>query len=540
VRRALVALLLTALGASGCTRVDTAHGRRINVTTQPHVLRFADGEDVGGLNPMFYQQIDTAYLGELTMAWLFRYDRANEPVPELATEVPTKRNGDIDAPGTAIRIKLRRGVTWSDGKPFTADDVIFTTNEMNDPHNPVTSRIGFELVTKMDEPDPYTVVFHLKKPFGSFLPRFFTTGAATTPILPKHAFAHAGDLSHAAYNALPIGIGPFVFTAWHRGTDVELARNSRYWRGVPKLERVVFQIYNDSNTLLAQMQSGGVDLWLRAPGNFLSRLRAIRGVTVASGPAYTYEHYDFNVTRPALGDIAVRRALRLGVDRPAIVAKVLDGAGIVQESIVPPTYPLAPQGIALVPFDPARANHELDAAGWRRGADGIRAKHGVRLALTIVLVTGTPILDEMVELTRGWWAKLGIALNVRSFIASQLFDPIHGQLRKGDWDVALFGWSLNAVDDPTEIFGCGSFPPNGQNYGHWCDPALTPALEAFDASYDAREQARALATFDRGVVDRVPTMVLYYSRLTRAQNLDLTGYSPNAVSPLDDVMNVDI
>jgi len=540
IRRMLACVVLMALGV-GCTKVGGGSSvTRHNPTTHAHEMRYSDGEDIGGLNPMFFQQSSVAYLADMTMAWLFRYDHENRPVPELATEVPTKRNGDIDAAGTTIRLKLRRNVVWSDGKPFTADDVIFTTNEMNDPRNPVATREGFELVTKMDEPDKYTVVFHLRRPYGLFLPNFFTTGNSQPAILPKHLFPHPGDLSHAAYNALPVGIGPFAFETWQRGVSVTMVRNPTYWRGRPKLDRVTYDIYNNANTLLTQVQTGNVDLYVRTPTNLVGQARAIHGYHVAIGPSYLYEHYDFNLARPALADVTVRRALRLAIDRPEIVGKVMRGNATLGDSFMPPTYPDVPKNVAKIPYDVARANAMLDAAGWQRGADGIRAKNGTRLVLAVALVSGNPFLDQIVELTRAWWGKIGVGLTVKGYLASQLFDPLAGVLRKGNFDVALFAWQDPAVQDFSEVFACSSIPPGGQNYGRWCDPALTPLLRDFENYYQIEQQGPILGKIDKRIIAQVPSVVLYWSDQIDTENDDLTGFRPNQVSLFDDMMNVDI
>ncbi|MBV9269635.1 MAG: peptide ABC transporter substrate-binding protein, partial [Candidatus Eremiobacteraeota bacterium] len=103
-------------------------------------------------------------MASLTMAWLIKWDHDNNPIPELATEVPTQANGGISKDGLTITYHLRKGVKWSDGQPFTADDVIFTTKQILNPANNITTRPGWDRIAKMDEPDKYTVVYHLSKP----------------------------------------------------------------------------------------------------------------------------------------------------------------------------------------------------------------------------------------------------------------------------------------------------------------------------------------------------------------------------------------
>lgn len=534
---ALCALVSVALGS--CSRATNAPGGG-NPKTIPHVLRMSIAEDIGTLNQVLSQQGAVAWLSQMTMAWLFRYDRDNRPIPELATEVPTKRNGDISADGRTIRIKLRHGVTWSDGAPFTADDVVFSTNVMNNPENQVLGRTGFELVTKTDEPDRYTVVFHLKRPFGPFLPVFFTTGGQEPCILPKHILGGLKNINSAPYNSLPIGIGPFKYAAWNRGSDVQLVRNPRYWRGQPKLERVIFKIVPDRNTAFAQMQTGELDLWYLVPGSFAVRLRDVPGVRISTPPSYLFNEYVLNTARPALHDVAVRRALRLAIDRVTILAKLGRGIGSLQDSFVPPTYPGAPAGIGFTAFDIARANRELDAAGWKRGSDGIRAKNGVRLALAFASTRGSPDVDVQIELVRSWWAQIGVSFTVSRYLPSEVFDPVSGVLAKGRFDVALISWSTEAVDNLGNWFACNQIPPNGQNDGRYCDSALTSTFAAFLETNDPAVQARLLAKLDRALVAAVPAIVTSFRRDTYAYNTDLKGFAPNAVSAFDDMMNVDI
>ncbi len=539
--RALAVALaaVASTGLASCSRAtDPAAGA--NPKTIPHVLRMSLAEDIGTLNESLSQQVSVAWLSQMTMAWLFRYDRTNRPIPELATEVPTKRNGDISADGRTVRIKLRRGVVWSDGAPFTADDVVFSTNAMNNPENQVVGRTGFELVTKMDEPDRFTVVFHLKRPFGLFLPIFFTTGGAEPCILPKHILGTLRNINTAAYNSLPVGIGPFKYEAWHRGSDVVLVRNPRYWRGKPKLDRLVFKIISDRNTTFAQMQTGELDLWANVPGSFAVRLHDVPHVAVATPPSYTFNELVFNTLHPAMRDVAVRRALRSAIDRAQILEKIGRGIGTLQDSFVPPTYPGAPKDVGFVGFDIARANAILDSAGWKRGSDGVRVKNGVRLALAYAAFRGSPDVDVQIELIRSWWARLGVSFTVSRYLASEVFDPVNGVAAKGNFDVLGIGSGTEAIDNLAGSFACDQIPPNGQNYSRFCEPALAPLFAAFQRAYDPSEQSRLLGEMDRAIVGAVPAVVMSYRRDTYAYNTDLSGFAPNAVSTFDDMMNVDI
>ena len=256
--------------------VVTAGPAPAPATTQPHVLRYTEAEDIVGLNPVLNQQGAVSRLSSLTMAWLFRYDRRNLPEPELATVVPTQGNGGISRDGDTITFHIRKGVKWSDGQPFDADDVVFSFGVMNNSANNITSRDGFDLITKIDEPDKFTVVVHLKKPYSPFIPTFFGTGGGNPCLLPKHILGSLPSINEAPYNNLPVGIGPFRYTAWRHGDAIELEANPNYWRGLPKLKKIVYKIIPDRNTALTQLQTGEIDYWFPVGGAYLARVQAIK------------------------------------------------------------------------------------------------------------------------------------------------------------------------------------------------------------------------------------------------------------------------
>src|SRR5450631_1710345 len=182
---ALGATLLLSLSAkAGGAQSSAGH---VNAWTTPHVLTISDGGDVTTLNPHLTQSAPTANLSELTMAWLIRWDEHNKPYPELATEVPTQSNGGVSKDNLTITYHIRKGVKWSDGAPFDADDVVFSTAVVNNPANDEGSR--FDQIAKVDEPDKFTVVYHLKKPYSPSIVSFFSSCCANPSILPKHLLA---------------------------------------------------------------------------------------------------------------------------------------------------------------------------------------------------------------------------------------------------------------------------------------------------------------------------------------------------------------
>ena len=527
-----------------CTKTGSVAGTggRANSWTQPHVLRFADAGDVNTLNPHLGQFADIGYLSSMTMAYLIKWDEHNRAYPELATQVPTQANGGVSKDGLTITFHLRKGVRWSDGAPFNADDVVFSTNVVNNPANNEIGRLGWDQITKVDEPDKYTVIYHLKKPYSPFVETFFSTAGANPCILPKHLLAQYPNINHVAYNSLPIGIGPFKYLRWNRAQDIVLVPNPLYWRGLPKLKEVIYKIIPDRNTVLSQLESHELDMWHLVPGAFLSRASAVPGVTMLRQPSYYFDHLDFNIQRPAVRDPIVREALRLAIDRRTLIEKIGRGVGILQEVTTPKNAPYAVTSIPTVPFDIARANALLDKGGWMRGADGVRAKNGVRLALEYATTAGSSDVDEEIELERSWWKQIGVEITVRHYPPALMFAPLQqgGIVYSTKWDIIGFAWLNDAIGDMSAIYSCRSFPPNGQNELRWCNPRAQAAMDALFAHYDQTQRNGDVLVVEQELIKDVPTFVTRLREDIFAYNSDLRNFHPSAVTPFDNMMNVDI
>jgi peptide/nickel transport system substrate-binding protein len=540
--RSTALALLAALAMTVSSPISAQEQKR-NPWTVPHVLRYGAGEDLVGLNPHFNQQTIVGYLSQMTMAYLVRYDIHNRPVPELATAVPTQTNGGISRDGKTITYHLRRDAKWSDGVPFTAADVAFSIAAVVNPKNNEIGVEDFERILRVDTPDPYTVVLHLKAPYGDFLATYFSTSGAGPCILPKHLLDTLPQLNDAEYNNLPVGIGPFKYVSWKRGDAVELVADPLYFRGRPKLERVIFKIIPDRNTMLTQMQTHELDLWTPLPSAFLPRAQGISGVRVQTFPSYYYNHIDFNVAHGALADPVVRQALRLALDRPTLLAKIFHGNGSLQEAVMPPTHPMFDPHIPLVKFDIAAANRLLDRAGYVRGADGIRAKGGNRLSFVYASFVGSPDTDAMIELIRSWWKQIGAEFTVQRYLAAVFFASYAsgGILDTGRYDVTNFAWGTGALGDRTSVFSCRRIPPKGQNMMRYCNASVTRALDDFTSTYDEARQRRDSWFIQEQIARDVPTIVTYARDEAIAYNTDLHGLRTNqASSPFDDMMNVDI
>ncbi len=255
----------------------------------------------------------------------------------------------------------------------------------------------------------------MKKPYSPFVETFFATAGANPCILPKHLLAKYPNINNVPYNSLPVGIGPFKYKEWIRSSKVVMVADPLYWRGLPKLKEIDWQIIPDRNTAVTQLQAKQVDMWYPVPGAYLARVRNLSGYTILSQPSYIFNHLDFNLQSPRTSDPIVRQALRLATPRQRIHDTVAHGIGFLQDQPAAHTSPYWDPAIKFKPMDVAQANAMLDKDGWKRGPDGIRAKNGVKLSLDFASTTGSPDVDTQIELIRQGWAQIGVGLSVKRY-----------------------------------------------------------------------------------------------------------------------------
>jgi peptide/nickel transport system substrate-binding protein len=504
----------------------------------PHVLVWADGLDINVLNPFVPGAAPNVYLSMSTMAFLTTGGNG-ALAPELAVRVPTQKNGGISADGKTLTYELRPNLKWSDGQPLTSEDVAFSVVLINDSKTNISDRTGYDLITRIDTPTKTKVVMHLAHPYGPIVSFVFSDLDA--PVLPKHLLA-GKDVNTADYMQLPVGAGPFRYTKWLRGDRVELEANPYYFRGAPKLKKIVFRIIPSSQSAAIALQTGESDMWPGAAldeADLLKDVPSLKRITLAGvRPAMLM----FNTTSPAVSDVRVRNALRLALNRASIIQRSYRGGGELDESIVSKNDP-AFAHIAPVAFDDAKAEALLDAAGWKAGADGIRMKDGQQLHITLVGGSGSAGVQQILELVRADWQRIGAVVDTRYFVASMLFsaNADQGILMGGKFDVALFSYGQIRATALASTFTCANVAPKGSNFSRTCDRELESLFARYDATYDDAAAARIAGDIQRRLNDLLPAIIIAKRNEYYVARDTITGYQPQPFSPFaGGIMNVDV
>lgn len=343
--------------------------------------------------------------------------------------------------------KLREGVKWHDGAPFTAEDVKFSVESIIRPYHS-RGRALFGDVEAIETPDATTVVFKMKAPVPYFLKGFQPTEA---PMLPKHKFAGV-DLAQAAavrqaevLTRAPVGTGPFKLKEWQRGSHIILERNPDYWReGRPYLDQVILRVLPDGAARAIAMEKGEVDL---APQSALpeaeiqrlSKLPALEASMAGAEALGPNMWLELNLREAPLNDRRVREAMSLALDRSRIIDVIWYGYG--KPGIGPivssdPTY----FNKALKPYayDPRRANAILDEAGYKRGADGVRFR------MTQHVLPYGENWTRLGEYVKQEFSKLGIVVETRSADLAGWLKAVYG-----DWAFQMTSTFQHNYADPT-------------------------------------------------------------------------------------------
>jgi peptide/nickel transport system substrate-binding protein len=443
-----------------------------------------------------------------------------EYVPRLAVEVPTPENGGISADGRTYTFRLRRGVKWQDGAPFTAADVQFTWKVITDPKLPIPSRVVWSDIQQVEAPDPHTVRIVLGKPNMALLG---TLASDRGYVLPKHLLEGA-DLVAGEFNRKPVGTGPFLLREWLAGSHIRAVRNPGYWEADrPHLDEVLVRVVPGTAGQRAALQRGEADLQLHLTTADAPAVRALADYRLVTAPTYAWWQFWLNNEDPILRDRHIRQALAHGLDRTAITATVMGGLVQPLHATLPPAHWAHHPGVRAYPFDQDRARQLLEEAGWKPGAGGVRQKGGQPLALEILNISGEAERLQVVQLAQANWRQLGMDVRIRA-IDAPAFPPAMG---KGEFQLA-YGW-FGEEQEPVFALWLGT---NWQRYRN--EQALDLLRQAA-TSVQRPRRLELIRAFQAQVAEDVPTLPLAPRVLLNAAHRKLHGYEP---SPAGSLWNV--
>jgi peptide/nickel transport system substrate-binding protein len=477
------------------------------------------------LNPALENGTSSTELGLLLFQYLVKFDDRGRLIGDAATSVPTPANGGVSPDGLTISYHLRKDLRFADGTPLTARDCVWSIRAVQNPANNVQSRYGYDRIDRAEAPNATTLVLHLREPFAPLIT--LVLAPQGFPILPEHLLAKQANFNHVAFDALPVGSGPYVVTRWDRGDRLEMRANPYYWQGKPAIEHLTVRFVADSNTALNLLHTREVDGVFddQDPSNY-PLLHAIPGTYVSNQPIDAVGAIIFNTQDPLTGDPRVRHALAEAIDFKAVVDKAYRGAltsadagrGLFIWAYDKRAYP-------DIPYDPTAAERLLDSAGWKPGSGGVRAKAGRALDLLFIIQAATPGDQVVGNLVAAYERKIGVRVTLKQFSVTQFVAPgdLGGPVYGGRFQMALYPFTNGDDPDTTDQFSCGHVPPKGYNKSRICNPRIDALLGAGRRTYGVAARRAIYAPLQRLLYAQLPIALLYQRRQISAFTTRLHG-----------------
>ena len=492
---------------------------------EKNVLRVGVLSEIESLNPFMVWSMQGYEVMQLNYSLLTSWDENLDPIANLAEEWSSSEDG------LEWVFKLRQGVTWHDGEPFTAEDVKFTlelNRDLGDSsffYDYVSSITGVELL------DDHTVRIETDQPL-SWMPQMWL------PILPKHIWEDIDpEYAVSEYtNPDPVGTGPFHVVEHVQGQHTRLVRNEQYFKGAPQLDEVILITYANADIMVEALKRGDIDIVTSVPGAQFKALEEAAPPDVhtlaASSPSFS--QLAINVWKdpeskgnPLLLDRNIRLAMEYAIDRPHLIEVAFFGYGEPGSTLIPPMYDF--WHLKLDPaeernYDPARAREILDEAGYRESADGIRVSpEGEPLSFRLFVRNESPMGLKAAQLIKDWFKDISIEIEVISFNEGTFVDNIFDS----DFDLFIWGWYVD-VDLTSMLKVMTTDEIMSWNNCFYSNPAYDALHAEQQRQLDWRERQKTILEMQRIIHEDNPYIILSYDLELQAYRTDrFEGWVPN-------------
>jgi peptide/nickel transport system substrate-binding protein len=457
------------------------------------------------------------------------YDRNFKVLPVLAT------SWDMSQDGLTITFKLRQGVTWHDGKPFTSADVQFSFMEILKKFH-ARGKATFANLTAVETPDPYTAVFKLSET-SPYLMR--ALAGAESPIVPKHVYEGSDPLKNPANNK-PIGTGPFKFGELVRGSHLVLVRNDNYWdKGKPYLDRLIVRFMSDGASRAAALESGEIQYGAQyvVPLSDVARLKQNPELVVSTdGWEYntSVNYFEFNLRKPLWQDVRVRRAMAHATDKKFVVDNIWQGYATPADGpITDKQADFHTKDVPQYAFDLNKAAQLLDEAGYPKKANGIR------FTTTIDYSPSGDTFKQTAEILKQNLAKIGVDATIRAQDGPTYLRRVWTDY---DFDMNLF--SVSNIADPvigiqrlywSQAIQKGVPYSNGSGYSN---PDMDRLLMSGQVENDPAKRKQIYHDMQKLEMTDLPNYPVVYMKWFSIYNKAVKGLNATALGLYDNFADV--
>lgn len=437
--------------------------------------------------------------------------------------------------GLTWTFTLKDGIKWHDGKPLTAADVAFTLNAvMADPDGWATVSNYVSGFTEVSATDDKTLTIVTEYPVSNMEYRLSWLYLAYPPDF--EGFETAEDLQNFSNFEL-IGTGPFKMSTFDEDARILiLEANDDYHGGLPTIDQIVFQTYDNADALIQALKVGEIDMVLDVPFSAFAALSDMEGVKPVGLPGSYFDELIINSVpadhdpapnkNPALDDPAVRLAMAYAINKEDMVDVGLFGLGVPGDTIVPPQLGGGywhNDDIQDVPFDLTKGNEILESAGYVKGADGVRAKGDVRLEFRLQFPSDNSYYPRMADSMTGWFGEIGIKTTPEAVDPDSLYaatTPV------GDYDLVIWGWGPDPDPDfILSVMTSDQFVEGGWSDSGYMNPEYDQLYLDQQQAIDREARRDIIWEMQKMAFDDRPYIVLNYEYLLRAYRSDrFTGF----------------
>jgi peptide/nickel transport system substrate-binding protein len=474
------------------------------------VIAALNSTTIPTLNTQLTSSVPALFAADVWADGLMTYDKEGKRLPRLATGWETSPDGKT------YTFTLRDGVKWSDGKPFTADDVVFTLKNFGKFNTYLTKLMP--LVEDASAPNATTFVLKLKQPLTATLDLF---DKEVFPLMPKHVYEGQDVATHPA-NLAPVGLGPFKFKSWASGQSITFVRNEHYWeKPKPYLDSVVFALIPNPQQRMNALVGGEIN-WFRPEVSQVKatqeaakkgKFKVVQIVNNAPETAVV----DLNLTREPLKSVKVRQALFHAIDRERIVQDVYQGLAATAKNAIPTQFKdLHDTSVnydSLYAYDPVKAGKILDEAGYP-------LKDGKRFTIELTVIS-VPPYDAVARIVQSQWSQIGIDVKLSALDQQIWTNKVYTQ-RDFDASVISLTGRTNPVLGVDRSFVCNTGNVPYANPTGYCNPEFDRvALEASAAPL--AEQKAHYKTYAEIIARDLNQLALTSSKVFEAVSTDMKG-----------------
>lgn len=474
------------------------------------VVPAVDGSTITNLNTQLTSITGSLLVADVWADGLMTYDGEGNRIPRLA------ESWTVSDDTLTYTFKIRSGVKWSDGEPFTAADVAFTLETFG-PLNTYLSK-SMPMIEAVSAPDDTTFVIQLKQPLTAILDLL---DKEVFPLMPKHVYEGTDVTSNDA-NRAPVGLGPFRFVSWDTGRAITFERNPNYWEeGKPYVDAVVFALIPDAQQQLNALSSGEVD-WVKLVPNQVLQAQAgakngaFKVVEIVNN-APERAVVDFNMRKAPFDNQKVRAALFMAIDRDRVVQDAYQGLANKAVNAIPVQFSaLHDPSIdynKLYPYDPVAAGKLLDEAGYP-------IKDGKRFSAEVTYIAKPPY-DSISRVVAAMWKEIGIDTSLSGLDAQIWTEKVYKQ---HDFDASVISLTgrTNPVLGIDRSYRCTEGGVPFVNPTGYCNPELDKLIDAAAAAPEGHQRA-PYAAYAAQVAKDINEITLTNTRSFEAVSTRLMG-----------------